>query len=202
MCRQAGIISVDSLAEMVHTLSALLRLPLPKGPNAAILGGAGGGSVTMTDMAEQHGVGVPQLSDATIERLGAVVPVQGSSVKNPLDILPFLTSEDSFKFVMELLKKDPLVDCLFFSFPFAFIYYEAGRSGVEAYMQLITKAREWLEKPLFVIVESFNAMELVVAGREAAEQLTARQIPVFPNFEVAVRVMMNLKGYHDFLARS
>ena len=202
MCRQAGIISVDSLAEMVHTLSALQRLSLPKGPNAAILGGAGGGSVTMTDMAEQHGIGVPQLSDATIERLGAVVPVQGSSVKNPLDILPFITSEESFKFVMELLKKDPLIDSLFFSFPFAFIYYEAGRPGVDIFMKMIAKAREWLEKPMFVVIESFNTLELTVVGQEAAEKLTARQISVFPSFEVAARVMMNLKGYNDFLARS
>jgi len=202
MCRQAGIISVDSLDEMVHTLSALQRLPLPKGSNAAILGGAGGGSVTMTDMAEKHGLGVPQLSDDTIEGLSAVVPVQGSSVKNPLDILPFLTSKDSFKFVMTLLKQDPLIDCLFFSFPLAFIYYEAGRAGVNAYMQLIVKAREWLEKPLFVIIESFNSTELMVVSREATERLTARQIAVFPQFEVAVRVMLNLQRYHKFLARS
>jgi acyl-CoA synthetase (NDP forming) len=202
MCRQAGIISVNSLAEMVYTLSALQRLSLPKGPNAAILGGAGGGSVTMTDIAEKHGLGVPQLSGDTIESLGAVVPVQGSSVKNPLDILPYLISKESFKFVMTLLKEDPLIDCLFFSFPLAFIYYEAGRAGVNAYLKMIAKAREWLDKPLFLIVESFNSIELMVVGREAAEELTARQIPVFPQFEVAARVMMNMKGYNDFLARS
>lgn len=199
MCRQAGIISVDSLAEMVYTLSALQRSPLPKGPRAAILGGAGGGSVTMTDMAEKHGLGVPRLSDDTIARLGAVVPVKGSSVKNPLDILPFLTSAESFKFVMELLKRDPVVDCLFFSFPLAFIYFEAGRSGVNAYLKMIARAREWFEKPLFVVIESFSAIELMVVSREATERLTALQIPVFPGFEVAARVMMNLKGYRDFL---
>jgi len=202
MCRQAGIITVDSLTEMVHTLSALQQLPLPKGSNAAILGGAGGGSVTMTDMAEKHGIGVPQLSDDTIERLSAVVPVQGSSVKNPLDILPFITSGESFKFVMELLKQDPQVDCLFFSFPFAFIYYEAGRPGVNAYLKMIAKAREWLEKPMFVVIESFSALELMVVGREVTEELMARQITVFPDFEVAARVMMNLKGYNDYLSRS
>ena len=202
MCRQTGIISVDSLSEMVHTLSALKVLALPEGSNAAILGGAGGGSVTMTDMAETHGIAVPQLSDDTIEHLGTVVPMQGSSVKNPLDILPFLTSAESFKFVMELLKKDPLVDCLFFSFPLAFIYFEAGRAGVNAYMKMIAKAREWLGKPMFVVIESFNSTELMVVSREATENLTALQIPVFPSFEVAARVMMNLKGYNDFLRRS
>jgi len=156
----------------------------------------------MTDMAEKHGIEVPQLSDDTVTRLATVVPVQGSSVKNPLDILPFLTSAESFKFVMELLKQDPLVDCLFFSFPLAFIYIEAGRAGVSAYLKMIAKSKEWLEKPMFVVIESFNSTELMVVSREATENLTALQIPVFPDFEVAARVMMNLKGYHDFLSRA
>ncbi|MCG6910244.1 MAG: CoA-binding protein [Deltaproteobacteria bacterium] len=202
MCRQAGIIAVDSLTEMVHTLSALKRLPLPKGTNAAILGGAGGGSVTMTDMAEKHGIGVPQLSDETVERLGAVVPVQGSSVKNPLDILPFLTSEDNFKFVMTLLKEDPLVDGLFFALPLPFIFHEKGRAGVDAYLNMIARARGWLEKPLFFIIEAFNTTELLLVGRAATEKMAAQQVPVFPDFEVAARVMLNLQRYRDFLRRA
>ena len=91
---------------------------------------------------------------------------------------------------------------LFFSFPLAFIYFEAGRAGVNAYMKMIAKAREWLGKPMFVVIESFNSTELMVVSREATENLTALQIPVFPDFEVAARVMMNLKGYDDFLSRS
>ena len=201
MCRQAGIISVDSLDEMVHTLSALQRLPLPKGLNAAILGGAGGGSVTMTDMAEKRGLGVPRLSNETIERLEAIIPAQGSSVKNPLDILPYLSDKERFKYVMTLLKQDVRVDALIFTLPLAFIYREVGRAGVNAYLKMTLKAREWLAKPMFVIVESFNTAELMMVGRDGAERLMAHQLPVFPSFEVAARVMMNLKGYHDFLTR-
>jgi len=201
MCRQTGIISVDTLDEMVHTLSALKRLPLPQGLNAAILGGAGGGSVTMTDMAEKQGLGVPRLSDETIERLETIIPVQGSSVKNPLDILPYLANKDSFKFLMTLLKEDPRVDALFFTLPLAFIYRERGQAGVNAYLKITLRAREWLEKPMFLIIESFNTPELMILCREASERLMTHQVPVFPSFEVAARVMLNLKGYHDFLTR-
>ena len=94
-----------------------------------------------------------------------------------------------------------MVDCLFFSFPLAFIYFEAGRAGVNAYMKMIAKAREWLGKPMFVVIESFSTLELIAVGHEVAEKLTGRQIPVFPSFEVAARVMMNLKEYNDFLSR-
>ena len=67
---------------------------------------------------------------------------------------------------------------------------------------MIARAQKWLEKPLFVVIESFNSIELMVIGREAAEKLTALQTPVFPSFEVAARVMMNLQEYHEFLTRS
>ena len=54
VCDQAGIIQVHSLEEMVHTLQAFQMMSTPKGTNVAILGGAGGGSVTMTDFAEKE----------------------------------------------------------------------------------------------------------------------------------------------------
>ena len=87
LCRQAGLISVHSLEDMAVTLTALMRLPLPRGRNVAVLGGAGGGSVTMTDMAEEAGLFVPHLTDKTIKAIEEFVPIQGSSAKNPLDIM-------------------------------------------------------------------------------------------------------------------
>ena len=39
MCRQAGIISVDSMDEMVYTIQALEMMPLPAGDRVAILAG-------------------------------------------------------------------------------------------------------------------------------------------------------------------
>ncbi|MBW1709811.1 MAG: hypothetical protein JRJ73_07990, partial [Deltaproteobacteria bacterium] len=87
LCRQSGIIPVISMEELLTTLAALQKLPLPQGTNVAILGGAGGGSVTMTDAAEREGLKVPHLSEKTIRALEEFVPLQGSSVKNPLDMM-------------------------------------------------------------------------------------------------------------------
>ena len=54
LCRQAGIIQAGSLDEMAYIIAALRRLAPVQGRRVAILGGAGGGSVTMTDQAEQE----------------------------------------------------------------------------------------------------------------------------------------------------
>ena len=47
---------------MVFTVKALQTLKKPGGTNVAILGGAGGGSVTMTDLAEKEGLTVLEIS--------------------------------------------------------------------------------------------------------------------------------------------
>ena len=199
MCRQTGIISVNSIEEMVCTVSALKRLPLPKGKNVAILGGAGGGSVTMTDMAEKEGLFVPHLADKSTRQLGEFIPIQGSSVKNPLDILPHIRNKETFEKLMNILRDDLNIDALVFSSNLGFIYREAGRVGVNYYLRMISKCHEWLEKPLFLILETFNTAEMLTLRNESEEMLIARKMAVFPSFEIAARVLTYLYQYNNFI---
>jgi acyl-CoA synthetase (NDP forming) len=201
MCRQAGIISVNSIDELIQTISAMKRLPYPDGTRVAVLGGAGGGSVTMTDLAEKEGLSVPHLTDATIAKLEEFIPLQGSSAKNPLDILPNLRDMDGFKKVMTLLKDDPNIDALVFSVNLAFIYREAGRLGVEFYIATIAKAGEWLEKPMYLIADTFKVLELQALQFDAEERLAGHRIPMFTSFEIVARIIRSLKNYREFLTR-
>jgi acyl-CoA synthetase (NDP forming) len=117
ICRQTGLITVNSMEELISTITALQRLPLPNGTNVAILGGAGGGSVTMTDAAEKEGLKVPHLSEETIRSLEEFVPLQGNSVKNPLDIMGalFRGGAENFSKLISLLRDDPNIDALIFT---------------------------------------------------------------------------------------
>ncbi len=201
MCRQAGIIPVNSVEEMVYTVSALERMPRPKGKRVAILGGAGGGSVTMTDRAEKEGLSVPHLSEGSIKALEEFIPLQGSSAKNPLDILPHLRDVESFKKLMTLLKEDQNIDALIFSVNLGFIYREVGRSRINAYLRMILSAREWLEKPMFLALDTFNNLDMRILNHEAEEWLAGRKAAIFGSFEIAARVLNALKHYDDYLAR-
>jgi acetate---CoA ligase (ADP-forming) len=201
MSRQAGIIPVNSMEEMIYTISALKRLSLPRGSNIAVLGGAGGGGVTMTDLAEKEGLFVPHLSEKTIDSLQEVIPIEGSSVKNPLDILPHLRSRENFQKLMELLKEDPNIDALFFSFHLGFIYRDAGRVGVNYFVRIMSKLQEWLEKPIYLILETFGDAQLFALRREAEETLVAQKTAVFPSFEIAARVMRRLLDYNKYNSR-
>ncbi|MBW1894410.1 MAG: CoA-binding protein [Deltaproteobacteria bacterium] len=199
MCRQAGIISVNSIAEMVHTISALKRMSTPKGTRVAILGGAGGGSVTMTDIAEKEGLSVPHLSDNTIQRLEEFIPLQGSSAKNPLDILPHLRSKETFENLMALLKEDSKIDALIFALNLVWIYREMGRIGVNMYLRMMVKSKEWLEKPMFLVLEALQNVEMVSLHQEGEEWLVKHGVATFPSFEIAARILKYLKQYNDFL---
>lgn len=198
MCRQAGIISVHSMQEALSTFAALRMLSLPKGRNVAILGGAGGGSVTMTDMAEKEGLKVPLLSEKSIQSLGEFIPPQGNSVKNPLDAS--FEIEDHFMRLARILRDEPNIDALIYNLQFSWMFEDMGRSGVIKYLQKVIRGKDEMKKPLIVCQVYEGEIELDVFNEEIAEWFHESHIPTCSSFEVAARVLHNLYEYQTFLA--
>jgi acyl-CoA synthetase (NDP forming) len=198
MCRQAGIISVHSMQEALSTFAALRMIPLPKGPNVAILGGAGGGSVTMTDMAEKEGLKVPHLTQKSIQSLGEFIPPQGNSVKNPLDA-SFL-QDDQFSRLARVLRDDPNIDAFIYNLHFPWLFKDLGRSGLIKYLQKVIKGKEEIKKPMLVVLQQEGNIELDVFNQEVAEWFHEKHIPTCSSFEIAARVLDNLFKYQIYLA--
>ncbi|MFC1822628.1 acetate--CoA ligase family protein [Thermodesulfobacteriota bacterium] len=200
-CEQLGIIIVNSLEEMVCTVVGLRRLPLPRGKNVAILGGGGGGSVTMTDAAEREGLNVPQLSQKTIRGLQKFVPVQGTSVRNPLDMMLALIEKKNFMTTIELLRDDPNIDALIFLQPVHWSHQIGGRASLEAFIEITLDGIKTLEKPMFIALEQTQSLDGEAVRLEALEKYNHSGIPTFPSFSVAARVVDNMSQYHALLAR-
>ena len=198
MCRQAGIISVHSMQEALSTFAALRMIPLPKGPNVAILGGAGGGSVTMTDMAEKEGLKVPHLTEKSIQSLGEFIPPQGNSVRNPLDA-SFL-QDDHFSRLARILRDDPNIDAFIYNLHFPWLFKDLGRSGMIKYLQKVIKGKEEMKKPMLVVLQQEGNIELDVFNQEVAEWFHEKHIPTCSSFEIAARVLHNLCRYQIYLA--
>jgi acyl-CoA synthetase (NDP forming) len=85
LCKQLGIISVDSVEEMIDVLVTLLFLPLPKGRNALLFGAGGGASVLIADAFENRGLLVPQIPPEMVAQIGEFTPVAGNILRNPVD---------------------------------------------------------------------------------------------------------------------
>ncbi len=82
--RQYGVVRVYSLDEMTETLAALHSRRLPKGPGVGTIFVSGGAGGLISDLSQDLGISLPQLSPETVEKLNGVIPEYGT-VGNPLD---------------------------------------------------------------------------------------------------------------------
>ncbi|MBN1663318.1 MAG: CoA-binding protein [Deltaproteobacteria bacterium] len=210
LCRQAGIISVDSQEELITTISALQRLALPGGTKVAVLGGAGGGSVTMTDEAERQGLQVPKLSEKTIKTLEEFVPLQGNIVSNPLDIMGALVfsqlsspnagkSIDNFLRLFQLLGDDPKIDALIFFQRMEMPARTGGRALIDLFMEKTCDGAKIMGKPVFIVLEKGHTLDQEAVRGDAQEFYKNRGYATFPSFSAAARALYNMNQYRKYL---
>jgi len=86
LCRQAGILTVNSVEELLDLVLTFYYLPAPRGKRVGIISGPGGFAVTTTDACARFGLEVPELLPETQQLLRQVVPPVGGSVRNPVDV--------------------------------------------------------------------------------------------------------------------
>jgi len=199
VCAQAGIISVDSMEEITHTIEALEMMKLPTGTRTAILGGAGGGSVTMTDISEKEGLSVPSLEPKTLQRLGEFIPVQGSSFKNPLDIVPTLYSVENIARVMEILRDDQNIDIVLFHISPAWLYNDFGSLFLYQFMEKVLEGGHILQKPLYMSLEKSSSPQISFVHYELIQWLNQRNVAIFPSFILAARTISRLNRYRQYI---
>ncbi|WP_037070120.1 bifunctional GNAT family N-acetyltransferase/acetate--CoA ligase family protein [Pseudonocardia acaciae] len=107
---RAGVLAVDSLAEVGEGLAVLCGQPVPGGDRVAVVSNAGGGGVLAVDACTRHGLRPAELSPSTRAALGAVLP-PAASVTNPVDTTATVPAP-SFRRAIELLRADPAVDAV------------------------------------------------------------------------------------------
>ncbi|MEW6188279.1 MAG: acetate--CoA ligase family protein [Thermodesulfobacteriota bacterium] len=202
LCRQLGLISVRSLEDMAAALTSLMRMPLPRGRNMAVLGGAGGGSVTMTDLAEEAGLLVPHLAEQTVKAIEEFVPIQGSSAKNPLDIMGafFGQGPENLHLLMDLLRDDPNIDALIFNQPVDMITRLVGRSLISLLPQMVKESMKRMGKPIFVVLDrGRGGIEAEIIRQELEDRYTEAGLATFSTFPQAARIIGELYRYRQFL---
>ncbi|RJP26856.1 MAG: acetyl-CoA synthetase [Candidatus Abyssobacteria bacterium SURF_5] len=199
LCKQTGVIPVNNIEELVANVAALQCMGLPRGRRVAIVGGAGGGSVTMTDAAERANLLVPQLSEESIRGLSEFVPVHGQSVKNPLDIFSVLVNYDHFMRMIELLRDDPNIDALIY---FQRVEWALRRDRIflDMAMQMAIDGTRELKKPLYIALAAAHSLEGELLRREAQKKYAREGIATFPSFEAAACAAYNLSEYQRYLS--
>jgi 3-hydroxypropionyl-CoA synthetase (ADP-forming) len=108
--RQAGLIDVDSMEELLAAAKALALQPEAKGPRLSMISNGAGTMVQAMDLMHDYGLTMQDLEPATIERLQAAYPGY-YIVQNPVDVTGSATSED-YRLGIEALIEDPNVDII------------------------------------------------------------------------------------------
>jgi acetyl-CoA synthetase (ADP-forming) len=82
--KQAGVIRVEEVSELIEVALVLLGQPLPRGNRVAVLTVGGGLGVVAVDALKKHGLELPYLSPATIDKLNSRLSGRWSR-GNPVD---------------------------------------------------------------------------------------------------------------------
>lgn len=111
-CRAAGVIRVDTPAQLVDVAQLVLSAPLPAGPRVAVVGDSGGQGAVAADLAGGHGLRVEQLAEASRQRLAEMLPPD-AGLSNPIDLAGAGEQDlTTYARVVDTLLADPAVDAV------------------------------------------------------------------------------------------
>jgi acyl-CoA synthetase (NDP forming)/GNAT superfamily N-acetyltransferase len=184
--RQAGVIAVGGLGELVDTVSLLAHQPLPAGRRLAIVGNAGGPCMLAADRAEADGLTVAELGETTRTRLRAILPAT-AAVGNPVDTLASVSGA-VFADTLRAVLADPGIDGLL-----AIVAPTplAGRDDLQA---AVEAAATGAGKPVLAVV--LGQVERVTALGTRARTVCSYSAP-----EDAVRAFARTADHAGWLRR-
>jgi acyl-CoA synthetase (NDP forming) len=145
---------------------------------------------------------VPHLTDKTIQSIEEFVPVQGSSAKNPLDIMGafFGRGPENLMRLMELLRDDPNIDALIFNQSVDIITRVVGRSMMDAFVRLTMDSMKRMGKPIYVVLDKGRGgIEGDILRQEMEDRYNMAGFATFDTFRQAAGVLVELDQYRQYL---
>jgi acyl-CoA synthetase (NDP forming) len=122
--RQHGILRVDDMHGLVNAAGLFLAGQRSRGKRLAVVSNSGASCVLAADLAEAHGLDMPEIEGSTREALAAVLP-SFATPSNPLDLTGALLSQSNlFGNALDVLAKGDLADQLLVSLPNAGAGYD------------------------------------------------------------------------------
>lgn len=113
LCKQAGVLRVESLEELVDMAVTFRFVKKLSGPNVVVVGGGGGASVLAADDLDASGLRLPPLLAETQEALARVTHEAGTSIRNPIDTTS-LWEDQGFDATLKPCAEAPNIDVLLY----------------------------------------------------------------------------------------
>ncbi|MBA4385390.1 MAG: acyl-CoA synthetase, partial [Anaerolinea sp.] len=182
--KQAGVIEVDTVAELFDVAMCLDFQPLPTGKRAVILTNAGGPAALASDSLSAHGISLEDLETETREVLRRHLN-PAAQVSNPVDMLGGAEPAD-YQMAVKQLISDKNVDIII---PILVPQSLVNPAGVA---QAIVDASHGSNRPVLTCIMgdiSVNEARLVLQGN---------RMPMFVHPESMGRVLKAMLDYSEW----
>ena len=157
---EAGVLRAATLGELLDAAALLSRKPFPAGDRVCVLTNAGGLGILCADACESAGLELPALSEASRERLQALLP-QEASLANPVDMLGSATAE-TFGAALPVVLDDPEIDAVIALFAPAAVASAADVAGS------LARSAVGAKKPVLVVAMSAEGIPAELSDPDSA----------------------------------
>ncbi|MFC2051519.1 acetate--CoA ligase family protein [Chloroflexota bacterium] len=195
LCKQLGVIYVDSIEELADVLVTLSFMPLPGGRNAALIGNGGGASVLITDEFEKSGLKVPQLPQEIIGKLREFIPVVGNILRNPVDLSQNMIDPESVIKAIDIIAQWEGVDFLVKFLRIAQFGHPEGQFS-QVIKGFLTKSRI-TSLPTAVVLDSIVMPEEAEGTLSAIQECASSRLPVYHSFGGAAKAIDLVLSYYE-----
>ena len=180
--RQFGIVRARNEEHMLDLAEVMAACALPAGAGVGMITQSGGAGVLMADRAEELGLSVPTLAEATQARLRPVIPGFGAT-GNPVDVTAqFLANPSILRESVIAVLEDPGVHI-------AIVWLQLMESSVDMLVGIFEQIKAQAKKPFVVC--------WVAAPEAALTALRARGIAVLRGADPAIDAVAGLIRYAE-----
>jgi acyl-CoA synthetase (NDP forming) len=209
--KQAGVIRVEEVSELIEVAVVLLGQPLPRGKKVAVLTVGGGLGVIAADALKKRGLEVPPLSARTMKKLSSVLSGRWSR-GNPVDasgdlsypcFLPLMEDENIDAVVIACAVWSAAGFSAFMSTP------PWERNNLADFEQLVQAIEEESLRNLDVTMDLMKRCEKPVIlsswvnsevkGSELYKKVESNYVTPYPTPDRAARALARLVEYSEYL---
>ncbi|TFG31186.1 hypothetical protein EU528_06865 [Candidatus Thorarchaeota archaeon] len=200
--RQANVITVDSLEDLVATLSIFSLSPPPQSRNVGLIAISGGTSVIYTDLCVENGLKVPKTSQETIDKLDPLIRDVGTGLGNPIDLAADYYVDQTTSEVIRLVGEEPNFDSLIIEADVHNMHQVAtildAQDNLVDYWEIMAKAGKRVveseKKPVLVAIPD---VAYPIPRSEAWNVFVKHGLPVFHNMKEAISALSRVRSYYE-----
>lgn len=195
LCKQAGVLRVESLEELVDVAVTFRFVKKAGGPNVVVVGGGGGASVLAADDLDAVGLKVPPLLPETQEALSKVTHEAGTSVRNPIDTTS-LWEDTGFEATLMPCAKAPNIDIILYHTSFGSGGPMARQHDVRGRMErqaaTLRKVQEEGGKPVVVAIRPSITADAFEQAEQFQELCWRNNLATYPTIARAGKALARL----------